>query len=75
MKPFLFPDSESPEIEPFFPASDRRSPASHELADKWFLGYSLVELAPTVVKAVALQTQKIRTVAEAMMDHEWTDDI
>lgn len=43
--------------------------------DKWFLGCSLVELAPMVVAAVPLSAQKTRTVAEALQNHNWTDDV
>jgi hypothetical protein len=43
--------------------------------DKWFMGISLVELAPSVLQAVPLKTQKMCLVSEALIDHKWISDI
>jgi hypothetical protein len=32
-------------------------------------------MAPTVVEAVPLHTRRMRTVAEALQDHDWSSDI
>jgi hypothetical protein len=43
--------------------------------DKWFMGISLVELAPSVLQVVPLKTHKMRLVSEALNDHKWIPDI
>jgi hypothetical protein len=43
--------------------------------DKWLLGCSISDLAPTVVAAVPMKTQQQRTVVEALNNHRWTRDI
>ncbi|GJN40328.1 hypothetical protein PR202_gb29533 [Eleusine coracana subsp. coracana] len=44
-------------------------------ADKWLLGCSITDLAPLVVTHVTKRTAKTRTVAEALMNQSWTQDI
>jgi hypothetical protein len=43
--------------------------------DKWFMGISLVELAPSVLQVVPLKTQKMCLVSEALTDHKYISDI
>jgi hypothetical protein len=43
--------------------------------DKWLMGFSLDELAPTVVAAVPLRTRSRCTVADALQEHNWASDI
>jgi hypothetical protein len=43
--------------------------------DKWFMGISLVELAPSILQAVPLKSQKMCLMAEALANHKWISDI
>ena len=43
--------------------------------DRWLLGTSLEELAPSVFKFVPLRVCKTRTVAQALVDYSWLSDI
>lgn len=44
-------------------------------SDKWLLGCSISELAPSIVAVIPLKIQKQQTVMEAMMNHEWSRDV
>jgi len=43
--------------------------------DRWMHGCCLEDLAPNVVKCVALRIRKKRTVSEALQEHTWVSDI
>jgi hypothetical protein len=44
-------------------------------SDRWLLGCSLVDLAPSVLAAVPSKVQQQRTVAQALQDLSWPRDI
>ena len=43
--------------------------------DRWVGGHTLVEIAPNLFRTVAKRTTKRRTVAQALQNRKWVDDI
>jgi hypothetical protein len=43
--------------------------------DRWLDGHTIAEIAPNLVKSVHKQTAKRRTVAQALLNGKWVEDI